>query len=93
MSFRILFVDGESPAASEASQSRRFYRPGRCRFCRRFDASKPPVASTEAAANTSASSTRRNSRQSMRCRSSVSLLLPKIEACRECKPKQRGVEP
>lgn len=93
MSFRIFFLGCESPAALEASQSRRSYRLGRCRFCRRFHAMKPPVASPEAATNTCAPSTYRTERQSMRCRSSVSVLLPKIEACRECKLKQRGVEP
>lgn len=94
MSLPILFVDGEYAAASEASQSRRFYYwSRRCSFCRRLRTLWPFIDSTEAAANTSASSTRRNSRQSMRRRSSVSVLLSKIEACRECKPKQRGVEP
>lgn len=51
MSFRILFVDGESSAASEASQSRRFDCPRRCSSCRRSHATRPPIASTEAAPN------------------------------------------
>lgn len=87
MSFRILFVDDEFSAASEASQSRRFDCPRRCSSCGRSHATRRPIASTEAAPNACATFTYRTKRQSIRCRTSLSVQ-PKIDACRECKPKR-----